>query len=74
MSLAGTTAIVGGYVAGPRRTEMSQKHEDGRQSSEARQPERSDPTIGQSPFSKPKMEEIGKPLLPWRRKKSVDER
>ena len=53
---------------------MSQKHEDGRQSSEARQPERSDPTIGQSPFSKPKMEEIGKPLLPWRRKKSVDER
>ena len=54
-------------------TEMSQKHEGGHQSSEAREPERSDSALGQSPFSKPKMEEIGKPLLPWRRKKNSDE-
>jgi hypothetical protein len=38
--------------------------DDAQQPSAAPEPEQADPS-NQSPFSKPKMEEIGKPLLPW---------
>jgi hypothetical protein len=46
--------------------------DDGKQTSSAPESEQADDSAGQSPFSKPKMEEIDKPLLPWRRKKRAD--
>jgi hypothetical protein len=48
--------------------------DDGQQTS-APDPKQSDASIGQSPFTKPKMEEIDKPpLLPWGRKKRAGKR
>ena len=47
--------------------------DDAQQTSAAPEPKQADPS-NQSPFSMPKMEEIGKPLLPWRRKKRADKR
>jgi hypothetical protein len=48
--------------------------DEGKQNSAAPEPKEAEPSIDQSPFSKPEMEEIEKPLLPWRRKKSADKR
>lgn len=48
--------------------------DDGRQISAEPKSKQADRSIGQSPFSKPKMEEIGKPLLPWGRKKRAGKR
>jgi hypothetical protein len=48
--------------------------DDGEQNAAAPEREQADDSIGQSPFSKPKMEEIDKPLLPWRRKKRAGKR
>jgi hypothetical protein len=39
--------------------------DDGKQAAAEHESEQADRSIDQSPFSKPKMEEIGKPLLPW---------
>jgi hypothetical protein len=47
--------------------------DDGRQTSDAPEPKQADASTDESPFSKPEMEEIDKPLLPWRRKKRVDD-
>jgi hypothetical protein len=43
--------------------------DDGQPTSAAPEPKQA---ADQSPFSKPKLEEIGKPLLPWRRKKRAE--
>lgn len=48
--------------------------DDVRQTSAAPEPKQVDAPIDQSPFTKPKMEEIDKPFLPWRRKKRAGKR
>jgi hypothetical protein len=48
--------------------------DDGRQTSGAPEPKQADVSTSESPFSMPEMEEIGKPLLPWRRKKRYGKR
>ena len=47
--------------------------DDVRQTS-ASEPKQADASGSESPFSKPEMEEIGKPLWPWRRKKRPGKR
>jgi hypothetical protein len=51
--------------------------DDSRQTSAAPEPEQAEPSVDESPFSKPKMAEIDPlPLLPWpwRRKKRAGKR
>jgi hypothetical protein len=48
--------------------------DDGRQTSTGPESKQADRSLDLSPFSKPKMEEIGKPLLSWPWKKRAGKR